>query len=140
MKHLLLSLALLTAASAAIAQDTRTVTEPKLPAACTTLDAKLTKAGTTLAPADEQKLDTERIQKAIDTCAKGKAVVLRTSGASNAFLTGPLDLREGITLVVDTGVTLFASRDPAVYEVSPGSLRQGLHHRRPRMQAADLCA
>jgi polygalacturonase len=125
MKHLLLSLTLLSApflsAPFLAAQDTRTVTEPRLPPACTTLDAKLTAAGPTLAPADEQKLDTDRIQKALDACAKGKAVVLHTSGASNAFLSGPLELRDGVTLTVDKGVTLFASLDPAVFEVTPGS-------------------
>jgi polygalacturonase len=41
------------------AQDTRTVTEPKVPAACATLTAELTPvADTTLADADERKLDT----------------------------------------------------------------------------------
>jgi len=33
-----------------------------------------------IAPEDEQKLDTERIQHAIDNCAAGKAVVLRANG------------------------------------------------------------
>jgi polygalacturonase len=122
MKHLLFSLTLLTAASASIvAQDTRTVTEPTLPAACATLEAKLTSTGHSLAAPDETKLDTDRIQKALDACAKGKAVVLHVAGKSNAFLSGPLELREGVTLTVDKGVTLFASRDPAVFEVSPGS-------------------
>jgi polygalacturonase len=121
MNPLLFTLGLLTLASASFAQDTRTVTEPRLPPACTTLDAKLSAAGPTLAPADEQKLDTDRIQKALDACAKGKAVVLSVSAASNAFLSGPLELREGVTLTVDKGVTLFASLDPAVFEVSPGS-------------------
>jgi polygalacturonase len=47
--------------------------------------------------------------------------VLRRDGARRAFLTGPLALREGVTLVVDSGATLFGSRDPRVYDVSPGS-------------------
>jgi polygalacturonase len=103
------------------AQDTRTVAEPILPPACTTLDAQLTRAGKSLAPADERKLDTARIQQALDQCAKGKAVVLRASGPANAFLSGPLELRDGVILNVDQGVTLFASLDPAVFEVSPRS-------------------
>src|SRR5271165_3474380 len=91
------SLAILTLAfsASAIAQDTRTVTEPVIPPFCTTLDAHLSAIndGTynTLAPADESKLDTERIQKAIDSCAKGKAVALQAHGATNAFLSGPLE-------------------------------------------------
>jgi len=114
------------------AQDTRTVTEPVIPPACATLDAALTIAGPghsgmTLAAADEGKLDTERIQKAIDACGKGKGVELRAvpasakGGAANAFLSGPLDLREGVTLIVDKGTTLFASRDAKVFETSPGA-------------------
>ena len=103
------------------AQDTRTVTEPTIPPACTTLDAQLTRAGKSLAAADETRLDTARIQAAMDGCAKGKAVVLRTRGAANAFLSGPLELREGVTLVVDRGATLFQSRDPELFATSPGA-------------------
>ena len=54
------------------AQDSRTVTEPVMPPACVTLDAQLTRAGKTLAPEDEKKLDTKRIQEAMDKCGKGK--------------------------------------------------------------------
>jgi polygalacturonase len=111
--------------STAIAQDTRTVTEPKIPSTCATLQADLSSIhdGTynTLTPADEAKLSTDRIQKAIDGCAKGKAVVLKTHGAKNAFVSGPLQLREGVTLVVDKGTTLFESINPDVLAVSPGS-------------------
>jgi polygalacturonase len=117
----LLTLACITAA----AQDTRTVTEPVIPPTCATLDARLSTIsdGTynTLAPADESKLDTNRIQKAIDSCGPGKAVVLHTHGSSNAFLSGPLELREGVTLVVDKRTTLFETLDPKLLELSPGS-------------------
>ncbi len=41
---------------------------------------------------------------------------LAAAGKSNAFLSGPLDLKEGVTLLVDKGVTLFASRRAADYE------------------------
>jgi polygalacturonase len=111
--------------AAAVAQDTRTVTEPVIPAFCTELDAHLASisGGTynTLSPADEGKLDTDRIQKAIDSCGKGKAVALQTHGGFNAFVSGPLELREGVTLVVDKGATLFETLDPKVLEISPGS-------------------
>ena len=103
------------------AQDTRTVTEPVLPSICTSLDAQLSADGRSLAKADEAKLDTARIQQALDACSKGKGVILRTHGVANAFLSGPLELREGVTLIVEKGATLFASRDPAVYEKAPGS-------------------
>lgn len=123
---ILCAVAVAAAARASSGQDTRTVTEPVIPAACTTLNAQLATAGKghsgmTLAPADEQKLDTDRIQKAIDHCGKGKAVVLAVDGGNNAFLTGPIELREGVTLVLGDGVTLFGSRDAALYATSPGS-------------------
>ncbi|MGA9667651.1 MAG: glycosyl hydrolase family 28 protein [Terracidiphilus sp.] len=110
---------------AAVAQDTRTVTEPVIPPFCTKLDAHLASINdgeyNTLSPADESRLDTDRIQKAINSCDKGKAVVLQVHGSSNAFVSGPLELREGVTLVVDKGATLFESLDPKVLEMSPGA-------------------
>jgi polygalacturonase len=104
-----------------MAQDSRTVIEPVLPPICNSLAAQLSTSDRSLAKTDEDKLDTARIQKALDACGNGQGVVLRTQGGANAFLSGPLELREGVTLIVDKGVTLFASRDPAVYEKSPGS-------------------
>jgi polygalacturonase len=103
------------------AQDSRTVAEPVIPPICSSLDARLNVSGHSLAAADEAKVDTARIQQALDGCGKGKAVVLRTHGTANAFLSGPVELREGVTLILDKGVTLFASRDPAVFEKTPGS-------------------
>ncbi len=121
---LLTALAVLIAPSL-YAQDTRNVTEPKIPPACATLDAHLTSINdgkfNTLSPADESKLDTERIQKAIDSCGKGKGVELALRSSSNAFLSGPLELRDGVTLVADKGVTLFETLDPVVMETAPGS-------------------
>jgi len=110
-------------ALAAHAQDTRNVTEPVIPPSCAVLTAKLAAidGNKTLADADEGKLDTGRIQQAMDTCPKGQAVVLKAAGTLNAFLTGPLDLKPGVTLVVDAKAILFGSRDANVYEVSPGS-------------------
>jgi polygalacturonase len=116
-----LAAAICGAALCLAAQDTRTVIEPFFPQLCRTLDAQLQSNGNTLAPADEQKLDTARIQKAIDKCGKGRAVLLHVNETNNAFLSGPLELRPDVTLIVGRGVTLYASRDPAVFAVSPGS-------------------
>jgi polygalacturonase len=102
-----------------IAQDQRNVTEPKIPPSCVKLEAGLAAVGDKLREEDEQKLDTERLQKAIDGCGAGKAVELAGSGGKNAFLSGPLEMREGVTLLVDKGVTLYGSRDAAVYEYRP---------------------
>jgi len=110
------------ARGAGYAQDSRTVTEPKIPPVCVKLEAKLEATpdanGGKVREEDESKLDTERIQKAMDGCGVGKAVELADAGkAGNAFLSGPLDMREGVTLLVDEGVTLYGSRDPKVYEI-----------------------
>ena len=68
-------------ATAACAQDTRKVTEPVIPPSCFVLSAKLNAVdGKTLAEADEDKLDTNRIQKAIDACPKGQSVELKADG------------------------------------------------------------
>ena len=53
-------------ACVAHSQDTRTVTEPVIPPSCTVLDAHLIVSGQSLAAADESKLDTVRIQQALD--------------------------------------------------------------------------
>lgn len=126
------------------AQDTRNVTEPVIPPVCTTLQAKLLGNSSDGRITDgsgkdaEAQLDTERIQKAIDACGAGKAVELSAhSGplagrAGNAFLTGPLELRDGVTLLIDKSVTLYASRDPKVYEIDPQSPRCGTSMPRPK--------
>jgi len=112
---------LLCFALALSAQDTRKVTEPHIPAACITLNANIAADHGVIASEDEQRLDTERIQHAMDNCAAGKAVVLRATGRKNVFLTGPIALRPGVTLVADANTALVASRDPRIYDLAPGS-------------------
>jgi polygalacturonase len=123
-------------ASMSRAQDNRQVSEPVIPPVCVKLDAHLYAAsdanGGRLRDEDEGKLDTDRIQKALDGCGAGKAVELtgtichkgrecREDGR-NAFLSGPLEMRDGVTLLIDEGVTLYGSRDPKVYETThPGA-------------------
>jgi polygalacturonase len=114
-------LSLIGFASCLAAQDTRRIVEPVIPEVCTTVNARLQSHGGALAPADETRLDTARIQNAIDHCGEDRAVVLHVDEEKDAFLSGPLQLRPHVTLVVDMGVTLFASRDPKLYAVSPGS-------------------
>ena len=58
-------------------QDTRNVTEPKIPPFCTVLSARLGSQGDALAEADESKPDTLRIQQAMDRCKPGHAVELK---------------------------------------------------------------
>ena len=127
--------AFLLSTACALAQDARIVTEPVLPPACATLEAQLATTDRALAPGDEQKLDTVRIQKAIDGCGKGRGVYLRSNREKNAFLSGPLTLKSGVALVVDKGATLFATRDAAQYATAPGSCgvvtAENLHGCRP---------
>ncbi len=113
--------AALLAGAMVYAQDSRTVTEPVIPAACMKLEAQIIGTGGNITAADETKLDTVRIQKALDGCAKGQAVELAAQGANNAFLSGPLQLHTGVTLLIDKGVTLFGSRDAEQFAISPGS-------------------
>lgn len=88
--------------------------EPVIPPACATLMA--TKKAPSGALSDETTLDTQQIQAAIDTCPMGQAVKLAAAGDKNAFLAGALFLKNGITLWIDTGVTLFASRNPRDFD------------------------
>jgi len=111
---------------AATAQDTRQVGEPTIPASCVQLPAQLRAVSDKLAEADESKLDTARIQSALDQCKAGMAVELKPSSGNNAFLSGPLEMRAGVTLLIDEGVTLFGSRDPALYEVKAPDATPGL--------------
>jgi polygalacturonase len=132
MMRLLVACGVVGMASGAWAQDTRVVTEPKIPPSCTTLEARLvaTRDGRITdgsAKSAEDQPDTERIQKALDGCGAGKAVELidhvgALAGlAGNAFLSGPLTIPQGVTLLVDKGVTLFASRRASDYDVAAGS-------------------
>jgi polygalacturonase len=103
------------------AQDTRQVAEPKFPPACEVLTAHHAAPNGVLSDAAERAPDTARIQHAIDTCASGKAVELKPEGANNIFLTGPIQLKPGVTLLIDSNTALFASRNPRDYDVQPGS-------------------
>jgi len=93
-----------------LVQDTRRVVEPVIPKSCTVVTARSSSI-------DEELLDTARIQDALDKCPAGQAVEL----SGKVFLAGPLQLRAGVTLAVDRGTTLYASRNPRDYDVSAGS-------------------
>ena len=108
------------AAAPALATGAAAVSQPSIPATCTTLDAQLETSDELFSSSDESTPpDTTRIQDALNSCSgTGKAVVLAPSGSDNAFLSGPLSLPASVTLVVDDGATLYASRNPANYQVS----------------------
>jgi polygalacturonase len=113
--------------------DGRLPLEPRLPAhtvICSTVEADLTSAAfsspsTTDPDVDSiaavtanpvsSNPDTVRIQAALNSCHKGGVVRLAATGSYDAFLAGALTLPSGVSLWVDSGVTLYASRYPADY-------------------------
>ena len=93
--------------------------EPTIPPACATVMATKTLTSSGI-PADESTLDTAAIQSAIDGCTPGQAVRLAADGDNVALLSGALFLKSGVTLWIDTGVTLFSSRNPRDFDARPG--------------------
>jgi polygalacturonase len=110
MNNLTVATAVLVAAAmspAARAQDSRTVTEPVIPPSCAVLTA---------APDAPGKDDTARIQAAIDRCTPGQAVRLSADNGKQTFVSGPLALRSGVSLLIDARTTLYASTNPALFD------------------------
>ena len=116
LRHTAVLCLLFICALTARAQDTRTVTQPVIPPSCTVLTS--TMAIVAGEPASETAFDTSRIQAALTACPAGQAVELALSGSNDAFLIQPINIPSGVTLLVDGGVTVFASRNPADYQVS----------------------
>lgn len=107
--------------------DTRPITQPTRPATCQTLTAALPTPANELFPSADESAppDTARIQAALNTCAgTGQAVVLAAWPASGdgppdtAFLSAPLTIGTGEYLVIGAGATLYASRNPADYQIA----------------------
>lgn len=111
----------LAAATLGVAQDRRNVVEPRIPASCIQLHAKLSAPAGVLQESEEEKLDTQRLQDALNRCRAGQAVELVTDGKNNAFLSGPIEIPHDVTLVVDHGAMLLGSRDPLLYQKTAGS-------------------
>lgn len=125
-----------------ISVDSALPPEPTLPTAtqvCATLAANLTAQSNGLLPdtadAANTAPDTARIQTALTGCANSASTGLATNkavhlvhsaGGADAFLSGPLSLPSGVTLWIDQGVTLFASRDPRQFDKTPGVASCGL--------------
>jgi len=111
--------------------DSRSVSEPRLPGTvCKTLTAQLTMSNRTAGSSQESAPpDTSRIQSALNACTQSGsspvAVKLVAGGSNNAFLSAPLTIPAGVALVVDSNVTLFASRNATNYQISGASSRCG---------------
>lgn len=88
------------------AADRRKVLEPELP--------KIVCA--TLLPMKDKNADQQRIQAAIDHCPSGAAVRF----SKGDFISGPLVIRSGVSLWIDSGAVLAASNDPHSYDRGKG--------------------
>lgn len=99
----LIALALSTSAFPTHSSDLRRVSEPSMPSSCNVLYAS-------------GGLATGDIQKALNSCAKGKAVRLASRGSNNVFLTGPLNMPSGVSLSIDRGVVLRAVNKASVFD------------------------
>ncbi|RFP09187.1 MULTISPECIES: glycoside hydrolase family 28 protein [unclassified Duganella] len=116
------------ASDAAVNTQWGQIAEPAYPAAICgqPLPARLIPVNASLDTLDNDpsrsQPDTVRIQAAIDACPIGQAVKLVVGSAGESgFLSGPLKLKSGVTLWVDAGVTLFASRNPTDYDTGSGT-------------------
>jgi len=101
---------------AGVTGDARTVTEPFFPPVCTTLLAQQSASAL-----NQSLFDTTRLQTAINNCPVGQALELSPSGADNAFLTKPIVLKAGVTLLIDAEVTLFGSNNLSDYNCTDTS-------------------
>src|SRR5580658_130331 len=107
------------------AGDPNLPAEPTMPTACATLYATQNVAANGVP--SETTLDTAAIQAALQSCAKGQAVKLTTGNgnSNNSFVTGPLTVPTGVSLWVDTGTTLFGTRNPTVYGTATALITVG---------------
>jgi polygalacturonase len=109
--------------------------EPTIPTVCAgaTLNATRTVMANGLPVYDHFNpggLDTSAIQAAIDACSTSLtsgqlgSVKLQVNSANPAqvgFVSGPLFLKAGVTLWIDSGVTLFAAQSPRLYDIAAGT-------------------
>jgi hypothetical protein len=115
-----------TQAAAVATGDSRSVSEPVIPATCATLTAALTSVNDDIPASVDATVsnpDGARIQAALNGCAStNHAVRLSADGAGhNAYLTGPLNMPTGATLLVDPGVVVYFSRNVQDYDVVAGT-------------------
>ena len=120
-------------AAAVATGDSRTVTEPAFPVVCQQLSAALTSVNDDLptsVDATVTNLDGARIQAALNSCSAsysgsgpGQSVELSidSTGAYNAFLTGPISMPSNVTLLVDPGVFVYFSRNAQDYDKAAGT-------------------
>jgi hypothetical protein len=112
--------------SCALAQDTRKVAEPTFPQTCsvdratlhsTPLDGPVVGRNVEEQDAESNK-QTAILQQQLDHCAQGEAVELAfsTDSTYDALLLNPINVPVGVSLIIDGGVIVYASRHPAQYQ------------------------
>jgi polygalacturonase len=111
------------AATSLRAQDKRKVTEPHFPPTCMVFHAPLqsTPNGPITTDEDSESAnETETLIKDLSSCQAGHAVelALGLDSTFNAFIIDPIAVPKGVSLIVDGGVTVFASRTPKNYQGS----------------------
>src|SRR5579871_700405 len=121
-----LSPSLFSQAPAVATGDTRSVVEPAFPSTCQALMASFHDVSEDVPASVEAvstKLDQSRLQTALNACQGTNQAVELSMDASgnNAFLTGPITIPTGVTLLVDPGVTLYFSRNAQDYDTTPGT-------------------
>lgn len=85
------------------AADTRKVVEPIPPKVCTTLYAR-------------DNVITQDIQKALNSCGSGSAVQLSINRSMSVFISGPLNMPSGVSLLIDKGAVLRADNNASVFD------------------------
>ena len=112
----------------------RTVVEPTFPSSCSQLTAQL--AIVNGEPNSETAFDTARIQGALNACpARPGGRAASPSGTERRVRHQPITIPSGVALLVDGGVTVFASRNPADYQAAPSPARtETLRQRRHRQR------
>jgi polygalacturonase len=110
-----------------MAQDDRPLTEPTFPKTCVVLQAPLRSFGdgpiigqTAMEQNKESETETEVLTEALEHCGPNQAVELTfgTDRSYDAFLLNPIVLPQGVSLIIDGGITVFATRDPRNYQDS----------------------
>jgi hypothetical protein len=114
------------------AQDARNVAEPTFPAVCSVYRAPLTAdtTGPVIDPANEDMESANEsavISMMLHKCPARHAVelALGPDPAHSAFLINPLTVPAGVSLILDGGVTVYASRDPNNYQIADVSASCG---------------
>ena len=108
------------------------VPEPSWPTKiCATLTAGIASKGGSVDYYDAAGVNThpdhDRLQKAIDACPIGAVKLVRGGKGEDGFLISPIQLKSNVVLWVDTGVTVFASRDPKDYDTGAGDCGTANH-------------